>query len=303
MKKNRILITGASGMLGTTFYSTFKNLFDIVSTDLKPLDPWTQRLDVRDKNSISLLAKKIKPDYIFNFAALTDVEYCESHSNEAYETNAQGAENVALVCKKYGIPMVHISTAGVFDGTKKIPYTEEDKPNPVNVYGKAKHQGDLSVQRILKGNYHIFRAGWMMGGFDRDKKFVKKILDQVDQGKTELYALTDMFGCPTYTEDFSKGIVKMLRVADSGLYHMVSEGNCSRYDVAEKIIEFFDFSHVKLTEVTSDFFAKNYYAPRPPFEVAINQKIHKLGLKVMRNWEIALESYLNKMLKFRNAKR
>ncbi|PIS23251.1 dTDP-4-dehydrorhamnose reductase [candidate division WWE3 bacterium CG08_land_8_20_14_0_20_40_13] len=300
--KKRILITGASGMLGTTFYEIYKELFDIVSTDIAPLDPWTQKLDVRDKKSLSSLVDKIRPDRILNFAALTDVEYCETHPDEAYDTNAQGAENVAEVCKEYDIPMVHISTAGVFDGKKNTPYMEQDLPNPVNIYGKAKNQGDIAVQRLLKDNFHIFRAGWMMGGFDRDKKFVKKILEQIDQGKTNLYGLTDMFGCPTYTKDFSQGIVKMLEVAKPGLYHMVSEGNCSRFDVAKKIIDFFDFDKVTLTKVTGDFFEKDYYAPRPPFEVIVNEKIHNMGIKVMRNWEDALKSYLSEILKRRNAK-
>jgi dTDP-4-dehydrorhamnose reductase len=289
-------------MLGTTFFNVFKDRFTVITTDINPLDNWTDKLDVRDYTEILSKVRKCNPDIVFNFAALTDVEYCETNPKEAFDTNALGAENVAKVCEILDIPMVHISTAGVFDGKKDTPYTESDTPKPVNIYGKAKHQGDLAVEKILNDRCYIFRAGWMMGGFDRDKKFVKKILDQIDSGKKEIFGLVDMFGCPTYTEDFSKGIIKVLEIAKPGLYHMVSEGNCSRYDVAKKIIDFFGFDGVELTKVTGNFFAGSYYAPRPPFEVIVNEKIHKMGISVMRGWENALESYLSEILKRRNAK-
>ncbi|MFH1566243.1 MAG: SDR family oxidoreductase [bacterium] len=289
---NKILVTGASGMLGTTLYDVFTSAgFDIISTDLSPLDPWSLQLDIRNKKAIEIIVKGTKPDFVFNLAALTDVEYCETHSQESYDTNAQGAINVAEVCRDFETPLIHISTVGVFDGTKGEPYTEYDDPNPVNFYGKAKYEAEKAIPQILD-NHFIFRAGWMMGGKDRDKKFVSKICRQIKNGATVLYALEDMFGCPTYTRDFSKGILWMIGTQDYGLYNMGNEGYCSRYTVAKKMLEVLKLSHIQLNPVKKDFFSKEYFAPRPTFEVLENRCLHEKGHFIMRNWEEALVEYL-----------
>ncbi|MBU1017217.1 dTDP-4-dehydrorhamnose reductase [Patescibacteria group bacterium] len=290
--KLKIFITGASGMLGTTLYDVFTSVgYDIISTDLSPLDPWSLQLDIRNKKAIEIMIKDTKPDFVFNLAALTDVEYCEKHPQESYDTNARGAINVAEVCRDFETPLVHISTVGVFDGTKGEPYTEYDDPNPVNSYGKAKHEAEKAIPQILD-NHFIFRAGWMMGGKDRDKKFVSKICNQIKNGATTLYALDDMFGCPTYTRDFSEGIFRMLDTKDYGLYNMGNEGYCSRYGVAKRIVDILGFNHIKVEPVKKGFFAKDYFAPRPAFEVLENKKLHDKGYFIMRNWEEALVEYL-----------
>jgi len=298
--KLKVFVTGASGMLGTTLYDVFTNVgYEIISTDLSPLDPWTVRLDVRNKRVVRSMIKKAKPDFVFNLAALTDVEFCELHPQEAYDTNAEGALNVAYVCKEFGVPLVHISTAGVFDGGKGLPYSEEDTPNPINYYGKAKCEAEKEIPKILD-NYFIFRAGWMMGSGERDKKFVKKVIDQIKGGAKTIYALTDMYGCPTYTRDFSHGILYMLSTNDYGLYNMGGEGYCSRYDVAKKIVEVLKLDTVTVEPVTQEFFSKAYFAPRPSFEVLLNKKLYDRNYNLMRNWEEALVEYLTYYEKHRS---
>ena len=295
--KGKVFVTGASGMLGTDLYKIFTDAgFDVLSTDKVPLDPWTKKLDIRDISKLSSMVERYSPDYFLNLAALTDIEYCESNPQETYDVNAEAPIKIAKVCYELGIPLVHISTAGVFDGLKDSPYTEEDTPNPVNIYGKAKHISEVAIPHVIE-DYFIFRAGWMMGSGERDKKFVKKVLDQIKNGKKIIYGLTDMKGCPTYTLDFSNGIIKMIFKAEYGLYHMVSEGYCSRYDVAEKIINFLGLKHIALEKVQGDFFKETFFAARPKFEVIVNKKIHLMGLSVMRNWELAIEDYLNTFYK------
>jgi len=290
--KKKIFVTGASGMLGTTLYKVFTEAdFQIISTDINPLDSWTLKLDVRDKKNVKSYIKKFLPDFVFNLAALTDLEYCETHSKEAYETNADGLRNVALVCKEFDIPLVHISTVGVFDGKKNSPYIEDDIPNPVNIYGKSKYEAEILLPKILN-NYFIFRAGWMMGSGERDKKFVKKVLDLIDAGQKTIYGLNDMLGNPTYVLDFSKAILQMISSNDFGLYNMAGEGYCSRYDVAVKMIDFLGLKDVKVNPVSEDFFKKQFFASRPKFEVIESKKLHDRGLRLMRHWEQALEDYL-----------
>lgn len=290
--KKKVLVTGASGMLGTTLYQVFKQAgFLVISTDLTPLDPWTIKLDIRDKKSVRKLIKETSPDFVFNLAALTDLEYCETHQDEAYETNGNSVKHVAQACKELNITMVHISTAGVFDGTKNSPYTEDDSPNPVNIYGKSKYKAEKLLPEILD-NYFIFRAGWMMGSGERDKKFVKKVLNLIETGQKTLYGLTDALGNPTYALDFSKAILRMIASRDFGLYNMAGEGYCSRYDVAKKMVEVLGLKKVKVKPVKSDFFKKHFFASRPAFEVVESKKLHDRGLKLMRQWDEALEDYL-----------
>lgn len=292
---SKYFVTGASGMLGTTLYDLFtKNGHEVISTDLNPLDPWTKQLDVRDITSVQNMIEECRPDWVLNLAALTDVEYCESNPQEAFNTNATGAINVAKTCAKLNLHMVHISTAGVFDGTRPTPYTEEDIPRPVNYYGKSKYEAEQGIAQILN-KYYIFRAGWMMGSGDRDKKFIRKVLKQFDEGRT-LYGVTDMFGCPTYVLDFATGILKMTTDSkDFGMYNMVSEGECSRYDVLCKIIEVLGLDSVDAVPVKGNvktFGAYNFYAPRPPYEVIVNKKLHDRDLFFMPQWDDAVTRYL-----------
>jgi len=301
--KGKVFVTGASGMLGTDLYKIFTDAgFDVLSTDKVPLDPWTKKLDIRDISKLSSMVERYSPDYFLNLAALTDIEYCESNPQETYDVNAEAPIKIAKVCYELGIPLVHISTAGVFDGLKDSPYTEEDTPNPVNIYGKAKHISEVAIPHVIE-DYFIFRAGWMMGAGERDKKFVRKVLNIVDGGADTIYGLIDMYGCPTYTYDFASGILHMiLSDNESGLYNMVSEGNCTRYDVAKKMVDILNLN-VTLEPVSGNFFEEEFFAPRPPFEVMENKKLHDRDIKVTRHWEQALEDYLNSYYKSRYGKK
>lgn len=293
-KINKVFVTGASGMLGSTLYKIFQEQgIEVVSTDIYPLDPWTDYLDVRDRKRVRELILKAQPDAVLNLAALTDLEYCETHSQEAFDTNGLGAENVALVCQELDVPLVHISTAGVFNGDRETPYTENHEPDAINVYGRSKYEAEKIIPRILK-KYYIFRAGWMMGGVERDKKFVQKILTQIRAGARSIPVVTDKMGCPTYTADLSRGILKMLSTNKYGLYHMVSEGNCSRYDVAVKIVMLLKIPNVEIVPTTSsnEKISKEFFVPRANSEVMINQKLNDLDIKVMRDWTEAIEEYL-----------
>lgn len=290
----KILTAGGSGMLGSTLYEVFtQEGISVVSTDINPLDPWTDYLDVRHQQRVKEMILREKPDAVLNLAALTDLEYCETHPDEAYQVNTLGAENVALACAEAGIPLVHISTAGVFDGTKNTPYTEADQPNPINVYGRSKYEAEKIVRRLVKKHF-IFRAGWMMGGGERDKKFVKKIIDQINAGKALLYVVNDKMGCPTYTLDFARGILRLLKTEDYGLYHMVSEGSSSRYWAAKKIIEILALDGVSIKAVSSDYeeIKKTFFVPRARSEILENKKLKEKGIKIMRSWDSALKDYL-----------
>jgi dTDP-4-dehydrorhamnose reductase len=202
-----------------------------------------------------------------------------------------GTENIALACQKYNVKLVYISTAAVFAGDKQEPYTEFDQPRPANLYGESKLQGEYIVRNLLS-EYFIVRAGWMVGGWEIDKKFVYKIVQQLKEGKTELKAVSDKFGTPAFTKDFARNLVALVSTGRYGLYHLANQGTCSRYDIAVKIVEFMGLSgKVRVSAVSSDAFPLP--APRGRSEMIRNYRLDLIGLNLMPHWEDSLKEYIN----------
>lgn len=290
----RILVTGAAGMLGTDLCPIFKEKGHyLMETDINCQEKRIKYLDVRDSRAVFKTVKKYNFDLVIHLAAETDLEVCEQDPNHAYLTNTVGTQNAALACQAYSIPMVHVSTAGVFDGEKNEPYTEFDMPNPINVYGASKYQSEKIVEKLLN-RYYIVRAGWMIGGADKDKKFVAKIIKQIKEGKKKLFVVDDKFGTPTYTVDFSNCLSNLIKTGFYGLYHMVCEGEGTRFNVAKEILRFLKKEKIKVKPVNSDYFAKEFFAPRAKSEVMINYMLELRGLNTMRPWKVALNEYLKK---------
>lgn len=293
----RVLITGSAGMLGSAVYPAFVAAgHDTVATDLSPrpigeLPMGT--LDVRDFAAVSAAIDGVRPELVLHLAAETDLETCERDSDHAYLTNTVGTQYVAVACHERGLPLVYISTAGVFDGAKgEEPYTEFDRPNPINAYGDSKYQGELVVERLVPRHY-IVRAGWMIGGAERDHKFVAKIVDQLRNGARTIYAVTDKLGTPTYTEDFARNLLALIETPYYGRYHMACQGKGSRLDVARALLAYYGRDDVELVPVTSEFFAETFPAPRPYSEMMRNYMLELHGLNLMRPWDVALSEYLD----------
>jgi dTDP-4-dehydrorhamnose reductase len=246
---------------------------------------------VRASEQIGAWVTRLQPDFVVHLAAETDVDLCEVDQSHASTTNAQGTKHVALACRASGIPMAYISTAGVFDGSKESPYTEDDVACPINAYGRSKLEGERFVQELLD-RFFIVRAGWMVGGGERDHKFVAKILHQLNGGATRIYAVGDKWGTPTYVRDFARCFTALIETAGSGLYHMACLGQGTRHDVARQILRVLGRDDVELVEVGSDFFRDAYPAPRPRSEMMLNSRLDEQGLNTMRSWEESLEEYL-----------
>jgi dTDP-4-dehydrorhamnose reductase len=248
-------------------------------------------LDVRASDQIDAWVARVQPDFVVHLAAETDVDRCEVEEGHALATNAEGTRHVALACRASGIPMAYVSTAGVFDGRKETPYTEDDAAHPINAYGRSKLEGEQLVQELLD-RFFIVRAGWMVGGGERDHKFVAKILQQLNGGAKRLYAVGDKWGTPTYARDFSRCFTTLIGTSSYGLYHMACLGQGTRYDVARKMLRVLGRDDVELVEVASDHFRDAFPAPRPRSEMMLNCRLEEQGLNAMRPWEESLEEYL-----------
>lgn len=292
MKKEKILITGCGGMLGSSMYGIcVSSGARVLATDIDLNESWLDHLDVRDITACEKLFEQFKPTVVLHLAALTDLEYCEQNPDETWKVNALGTENIALLSENYNCTMVYISTAGVFDGHQNA-YTDFDEPRPLSYYAKAKYYGEVFVQQQVS-KYFIFRAGWMMGGGPaKDKKFINKIYKQIKAGCTEIHVVEDKLGNPTYAQNFAESIFKVLPTRYYGLYNQVCTGSGSRYDVALEFVRLLGLEDkIKVIQVDSDHFKKEYFAPRPYSEKLVNLKLDMRGINFMRDWKECLTEY------------
>ena len=292
MKK--IYIAGCGGMLGEAFYAQFKDDYEIRCTDIDVNENWLSLLDFRDYKSYREDVIAFKPDYLFHLGAFTDLEYCELHIEDTYKTNTLAVENACYIANELNIPLLYISTAGIFDGKKEL-YDDWDLPNPLGHYARSKYAGELFVKENVR-KHLICRAGWMMGGGPKkDKKFIQKLMKQIKEGKKELFIVDDKDGTPTFTHDFAKNVKALLQDEYWGLYNMVCGGQTSRYEVTEELLKILNLNDkIKLTPVKSDYFKAIYFAERPACERLVNAKLTMRDLNLMRDWKIALKEYISK---------
>jgi dTDP-4-dehydrorhamnose reductase len=291
--KKKIYIAGCGGMLGEAFYSQFKNDYEIKCTDKDVNERWLSFLDFRNFESYKSDVINFEPDYLFHLGAYTDLEFCEQNIDETYLTNTLAVENAVYLANNLNIPLLYISTAGIFDGKKEL-YDDWDLPNPLGVYARSKYMGERFVVENAN-RYLVCRAGWMMGaGPNKDKKFIQKIMMQLKQGNKELFIVDDKDGTPTYTHDFAKNVKLLLENEYWGLYNMVCEGQTSRLEVAQELLKLLNLERkVKLTAVSSDYFKDIYFAVRPPCERLRNRKLQIRNLNIMQHWQDALKEYID----------
>ena len=279
-------------MLGEAFHKQFADT-DLKCTDIDVNEAWLSYLDFRDLESYRRDVRQFAPDLLFHLGAHTGLEFCELNTEDAYATNAMAVENAVYIANELDIPMLYISTAGIFDGAKAV-YDDWDVPNPLGHYARSKYAGERFVIEHAR-RYLICRAGWMMGGGpSKDKKFVQKMMAQLKAGSTELNVVNDKLGTPTYTHDFANNVKHLLEKEYWGLYNMVCEGLTSRLEVAHEMVRLLGLDdRVKINEVDSSFFAKEYFAARPDSERLITRKLQIRGANKMRDWRIGLTEYLD----------
>ena len=285
-------MAGSGGMLGEAFYKVFNEKHDLKCTDIDVNEPWLDYLDFRDEDKYREDVINFAPDLLFHIGAHTSLEYCEENPDDAYRTNTLSVEYATQIANDLNIPILYISTAGIFDGSKDL-YDDWDNANPLGVYARSKYMGERYVVENAK-RYLVCRAGWMMGGgTNKDKKFINKLIEQINSGAKTLNIVYDKDGTPTYTIDFAKNVLALLETKKWGLYNMVCGGQTSREEVCRELLQILNLSDkVNIKLVSSDFFAKEYFAPRPPCERLINKRLDLIDCNRMRNWKVSLKEYI-----------
>jgi dTDP-4-dehydrorhamnose reductase len=288
----RIYMAGVGGMLGEALHKVLQEKHTLHCTDIDVNAPWLEYSDFRDFKDYERQFSAFEPDILMHIGAHTDLEFCERHPDDAYKTNTLSADHAIALANAHGIPLVYISTAGIFDG-KKERYDDWDQPNPLGAYARAKYMGEVAVQTRVNKHY-VFRAGWMMGGGPaKDKKFINKLMKQLVKGVDRLDIVNDKLGTPTYTVDFARNVAAMIETPYYGLYNMVCGGETGRLEVAEELLRQLKLDgSVRINPVDSSHFAKEYFAPRPSCERLYNYKLELRGMNMMRDWRIALADYL-----------
>lgn len=292
MDSSRIYMAGSGGMLGDAFHRVFAAANELKCTDIDVNAPWLSYLDFRDFDAYRADVLEFRPDYLFHLGAHTSLEYCEENPDDAYATNTLAVEHAVHIANELAIPLLYISTAGIFDGAQET-YDDWADPNPLGHYARSKFMGEKFVAANCRPHL-VCRAGWMMGGGPaKDKKFIQKLMKQLKDGKSELHIVDDKLGTPTYTVDFARNVELLLGKRLWGIYNMVCPGVTSRLEVARYLVDALGLQdRVKITPVSSNYFAAEYFAARPASERLLTVKLDLRGLNIMRDWKVCLEEYL-----------
>jgi dTDP-4-dehydrorhamnose reductase len=273
----RITITGSKGQLGRALMRRLAQ-HDLLGIDLP-------EVDLTDLTSARSSIAAFRPDVIVHAAAMTDVDGAARDPDLAYRVNALGTRNVAVAGEAIGAALLAISTNEVFDGAKHAPYLEFDLTNPINAYARSKLAAEQFV-RDLTARFYIVRTAWLYGSGGNN--FVRKIITRA-AADGALRVVTDEVSSPTYAEDLITALEQLIATGAYGLYHFTNDGACSRYELAQKILELSGRAHIPIEPIL----LKDYPRPSapPPFAPLRNFCGAQLGI-TLRPWADALADYL-----------
>jgi dTDP-4-dehydrorhamnose reductase len=281
----RVLVIGANGQLGTDLCLALRN-FEVV-----PLTH--QDMEITDMGSVREACAKNMPDAIINTAAYVRVDDCETNQDKAFQVNAIGARNVAVVAQGLGAKLVYLSTDYVFGGEtekRNSPYTEFDMPVPLSIYGKSKLAGEDFVHHLCSKHFIIRTSGLfgMAGSSGKGGNFVETIL-RLARERDELRVVNDQFFSPTYTKDLAQKIAQLIETQYYGIFHITNSGMCSWFEFAEEILRLAG-SQTPVIPVTSDQYPQT--ARRPRYSGLDNFHLRLLCIDDMRPWQEALKDYM-----------
>jgi dTDP-4-dehydrorhamnose reductase len=282
----KILLFGKNGQVGWELNRTLLCLGELYALDYP-------EVDFEKTKEVIKIVDEIKPDLIVNAAAYTNVDKAEEEPEKARLVNDITPGEVAYWCKKHDAVLIHYSTDYVFDGTRGSPYTEEDKPNPINIYGKTKLEGERAIQE--SGAIHlILRTAWVYSM--RGNNFVTKVLEWAKKSN-EIRVVDDQISNPTWARALAEvtaniiamGIkdIRLFFKERCGIYHCAGSGYCSRYEWAKKILEYHKKHDIKIFPAKSSEFVT--LAKRPLYTALMCNKLEIHFKFALPNWDIIIK--------------
>lgn len=274
----KILVIGGNGQLAQCLKDVVKHQGEL-DVDFQDLP----NLDITNKQQLESYFSNNELDYCINCAAYTAVDLAEEQSDFAYAVNAEGPKNLAELCQKHQVTLIHISTDFVLDGQKRTPYLETEVPNPLGVYGASKLKGERNIQEFMEA-YFIVRTSWLYSEYGNN--FMKTML-KLSETREEISIVSDQIGSPTYAGDLAEAIIKIVLSSSTsyGVYHYSNSGAISWYDFAVEIFKQFG----KTIEV-KPIKTKDYptAAKRPKYSVLDTTKIKNNFYCTINDWQGSL---------------
>ncbi|MCP4914420.1 MAG: dTDP-4-dehydrorhamnose reductase [Oligoflexia bacterium] len=275
------VVFGANGQLGSTFKKIKPeySFFTSENVDITKLDQLEE-----------VLSKQAKGSYVINCAAYTAVDKAEENSELAQQVNSEAVKNMALLCKKYGLRLIHFSTDYVFNGEGSEPYTEDQKTSPLGVYGETKLNGENEIRNHLE-DFVIIRTSWVYSEFGNN--FLKTMIKLSD--RESLNVVNDQLGTPTYTDDIvtiTLSIKDNFEKVKGEIFHFSNEGQISWYDFACEIMKQVN-SDCQINPIPSSEYPTP--AKRPKYSVLSKEKLkNKLNITIPE-WKESLKLCLKNM--------
>ena len=293
----KIFLTGKSGQLGYQLERDLKKTHEVIAMDRNTLNLINFQL-VEDT------IHRVKPDLIINAAAYTNVDKAEKEKDLAYQVNALAPKALTQAAKEFDIPIIHISTDYIFDGSKKDAYVERDIANPLSVYGETKWQGEEFVRQNQK--HFILRTSWVFSSHGHN--FLKTII-KLAREKSSLNVVDDQWGSPTSVKTLSKAIQTIIQHLEEknnfdiyGTYHVTSDGETNWYLYAKKILDTLEFSKVELKLKKNNMYpipSSQYLqdATRPKNSRMNTIKFKNTYMIEFPHWENEVEYTVSQMIK------
>ncbi|MBI2932639.1 MAG: dTDP-4-dehydrorhamnose reductase [Planctomycetes bacterium] len=284
----RFLVTGARGGLARVLIERLRapglSLEPALTGPVEVIALGREDLDIARHEEVERAFVEHRPEVVLNTAGLTQVDLCESYQWEAYLVNRDGAEHLGRACGRSNAALVYFSTDLVFDGSKRAPYTEEDPPNPLSVYGDTKLAGELIVMKSAP-RHLILRTGWLYG--QPGRHFLKAVQEGVKEGEV-LFGYDDHISQPTHVHDFVDALFFLLSRGAGGTYHVANAGEATQFRALRQAADYLPQKNVEVQPVHHQNDGRQ--AIRPRYSVLACGKLERAGFK-MRPWEEALRAY------------
>lgn len=284
---DKLLVIGGSGLIGQKVMELGRSKYEVFGTynSHKLDDPNMLKMDVAKRAETFEIVQKLKPDFIIDTHTLPNIDYCEKHTDEAWEVNVNGTRNIAEAAKEAGAKFAHISTDIVFDGSK-ADYTEDDKPNPVNYYAKTKWMGEVITQST-DPNSVIVRTSVVYGKGGIGKvPFAIWLIGKL-RNNEEVKSVTDQYNNPTLADQVAEAIMKLFEKDEAGIFHVTGKDCVNRYEFSKAVARTFALNSELIVPVTSAEF--NQVARRPVKLQMNTSKIEKVAGMRMQHVEEGLK--------------